>query len=103
MATQERFTTDDLRVLDDTSFVQSYEDIFSFHPTACTLNLQGILSDCIRNCRLAWVYWQFTMEKMCGNIVSWLSGKRNKDENLAGLILLQEKLNMLMLLPWICK
>ncbi|KAK9358381.1 hypothetical protein V1504DRAFT_286716 [Lipomyces starkeyi] len=35
------------------------------------------------------------MEKMCGNIVSWLSGKWNKDENLARLVPLQEKLNML--------
>ncbi|KAK9310944.1 hypothetical protein V1524DRAFT_412215 [Lipomyces starkeyi] len=35
------------------------------------------------------------MEKTCGNIVSWLSGKRHKDENLANLILLNEKMNML--------
>ncbi|KAK9241673.1 hypothetical protein V1506DRAFT_569393 [Lipomyces tetrasporus] len=99
IATQEKITTDDLRLLEDTSFrfVQSYEHIYSFDPTSRTSNLHGILhvSDCIRNCGPAWVYWQFTMEKTCGNIVSWLSGKRHKDENLANLILLNEKMNML--------
>ncbi|KAK9360833.1 hypothetical protein V1504DRAFT_391446, partial [Lipomyces starkeyi] len=43
----------------------------------------------------AWVYWQFTMEKTCGNIVSWLRGKRHKEENLAKVILLKERMNML--------
>ncbi|KAK9371647.1 uncharacterized protein V1513DRAFT_428347 [Lipomyces chichibuensis] len=36
------------------------------------------------------------MDKVCGNIVSWLRrGKTNKDENHARLILLHEKMNML--------
>ncbi|KAK9311648.1 hypothetical protein V1524DRAFT_370951 [Lipomyces starkeyi] len=73
VATQEKITADDLRLLEDISFsfVQSYEEIFSFDPTSRTSNLHGLLhiSNSIRNCGPAWVYWQFTMEKTCGNIV----------------------------------
>jgi hypothetical protein len=99
VATQEKITADDLRLLEDISFsfVQSYEEIYSFDPTSRTSNLHGLLhiSNSIRNCGPAWVYWQFTMEKTCGNIVNWISGKRHKDENLANLIIFNEKMNML--------
>ncbi|KAK9328277.1 hypothetical protein V1520DRAFT_346505 [Lipomyces starkeyi] len=73
MATQERFTTDD--------HLCNHMRIFiPLTPQLVHSNLLGVLhlSDCIRNCGPVWVYWQFTMEKMCGNILSWLSGKRNK-------------------------
>ncbi|KAK9311519.1 hypothetical protein V1524DRAFT_33741 [Lipomyces starkeyi] len=57
-------------------------------------------SDCLHvqppwNCRPAWGYWQFTMEKTCGNVVTWLQGRKLKDENLPNAILLNEQINLL--------
>ncbi|KAK9318751.1 hypothetical protein V1517DRAFT_267426 [Lipomyces orientalis] len=98
VATQEQIPRTELQFLERAvhRFVLSYEHIYT-DPTICTSNLHGILhlGDCVKNCGPAWAYWQFTMEKTCGNVVSWLRGSKLKDENLANAILLNEQVNLL--------
>ncbi|KAK9428132.1 hypothetical protein V1505DRAFT_377995 [Lipomyces doorenjongii] len=64
-------------MLEEASFdsVQSYKDV-SFDPTSQASNLHAVLHlpEYVKNCGPAWVYWHFTMEQHCGNIVSRLKG-----------------------------
>ncbi|KAK9364356.1 hypothetical protein V1509DRAFT_636648 [Lipomyces kononenkoae] len=98
IATQEQISPADLGFMDRAvkEFVESYECLYT-DPTVCTSNLHGLLHlpECIKNCGPAWAYWQFTMEKTCGNVVRLLQGKKLKDENLANAILLNEQINLL--------
>jgi hypothetical protein len=98
VSTQEELTEEDIRYLEGAvlEFVKSYENLYS-DPTVCTSNLHGILhlADCVKNCGPAWGYWQFTMEKTCGNVVSWLKGNKLKDESLSNAILLQQQVNLI--------
>ncbi|KAK9427243.1 hypothetical protein V1505DRAFT_358989, partial [Lipomyces doorenjongii] len=84
VATQQEISHEDLRWLARAArdFVESYEHLYTQ----------------IQRCGPAWGYWQFTMEKTCGNVVGWLRGKKLKDENLANAILLNEQVS---LLQWI--
>jgi hypothetical protein len=74
------FSQDDILFLDRAvrEFVEFYENLYS-DPTP-SLHV----GDCIKNCSPAWGYWQFTMEKTCGNVVSGMQGKKHKDESVSG-------------------
>ncbi|KAK9319064.1 hypothetical protein V1517DRAFT_266954 [Lipomyces orientalis] len=97
IATQEKITTIDIQLLEEASFdfVRPYEEVCFFDPTSRTSNLHGVLhlAECVKNCP-AWVYWQFTMEKACGDLVIWLQGKSRLDKHLANIVLLNEKMNI---------
>ncbi|KAK9352504.1 hypothetical protein V1523DRAFT_441025 [Lipomyces doorenjongii] len=76
--------------------VESYENLYS-DPTVCTSNLHGILhlTDCVKNGGPTRRYWQFRMEKTCGNVVSWLQGNKLKDESVSNAIVLHQQVNLM--------
>ena len=81
------------------NFVRCYEKIYYRNEQArlpvCTVNIHSLLhfADWITDCGPACYFWQFPMERHCGDIKPMAKSKSKLDTSIANAVLLTEHLN----------